>query len=101
MSQKTHNPTESADVGTADPVIPTPYAGATATLTGMVSLDGAFQVKITFDKAATLTEADIQITPAGAGYVDSNSLLPVSGENAYTVTIHPTAGAKMITVTIC
>ena len=75
--------------------------GTLSTPTGMASLKEAFQVTIMFDKAAPLAEGDIMITPAGAGYVDSNSLHPATGSaTEFTVTIRPTAGAKMITVTL-
>ena len=97
---KTHNPMEKGEVGEAAPTPETPETRAVATLTGTASLEEAFQVTITFDKATTLAEDEIMITPAGAGYVDSNSLLPATSATVFTVTIRPTVGAKMITVTV-
>ena len=78
-----------------------PPGPAVATLDGTASLTGPFRVVITFDKATTLMEEDIVVTPEGAGYVDSNSLRPASGSaSVFTVTINPIASATTITVTI-
>ena len=103
-AQKTHNPMESADVGTAAPVEPPEDTRAVGSLAGPADgdlLSGEFQVSITFSKATTLSEDDIVIEPTGAGHVTAGSISPATGSaTMFTVRIQPFAGAEMITVKI-
>ena len=73
---------------------------AVATLSGIPSLTEEFQITITFDKAAALSEGDILITPADAGHVTANSLLSNAANTVHTVRIQPFTGAKTISVTV-
>ena len=105
-SQKTHNPMESATVGTAAVIPPDPPgpAKAKATFSGTLSLTEQSIITVTFDKAVTgLTTADFTVTGGDPIAVNAKTVTaPTVANTVWEVAITPDNNpfTESITVTI-